>query len=180
MDKQIELSEEEFEAIEEVINIFLEKGSESDSPKFIVLTGPIASGKTTIRREKYSEKYVLIDSGELFDAFNGKGDEDPAKKAEYLMVAGIELVRRSIAMKANIVIEITADTTDRGEKLKLIVEKMASLGYEVEPQYIHCDIEECKKRNLKGRDNVSSYYSTDETLHYFMVYFTDPTPSIIS
>lgn len=170
-DKQIDLTPDELNKIESVINIFLQKGFTSNNPKFIVLAGPIASGKTTILREKYSKDYVLIDSGELLDAFNGKDGDDPEKKAGYLMIAGIELVKRSIAQKRNIVIEITADTNDKADKMKQISEKMSLFGYKTEMQYIHCDPEECEKRNLKGRDNVSSYYSTDETLHYFTVAF---------
>jgi len=171
MNKQIELTEEEFKKIEDVINNFLQKGAANDSPKFVVLTGSIASGKTTIRKEKYSKDYVLIDSGELFDSFDAKNNENTEKKSGHMMIAGIELVKRSITEKRNIVIEITADTPEKGDKLKQIIDKMSSLGYKAEIEAIYCDVEECQRRNAKGRDNMSSYYSTDETLHYFMVAF---------
>ena len=168
MDKKIELTVDEFKKVEEIINNFLQKGSPDNPPKFIALTGPIASGKTTILREKYSKDYVLIDSGELFDAFDEK---DTEKKAGYMMVTGIELVKRSIAEKKNIIIEVSADTTDKGDKLKQIIDQMTLLGYKAEIVVIYCDAGECQKRNEKGRNNMSSYYSTDETLHYFIVAF---------
>ena len=105
MNKQIELSEDEFKKIGNVINDELQKGEPGDPPKFIALTGPIASGKTTIRRTKYSSGYVLIDSGELFDIFKKNELEDSQEKTEaYLMVAGIDLVKRSIDEKKNIII----------------------------------------------------------------------------
>lgn len=167
MNKQIEFTEDEFKKVGNVIDNYLQKGEQDNPPKFIAITGPIASGKTTIRKEKYPTGYVLIDSGELFDAF-AEGSE---KRPDYMMVAGIELVKRSITEKRNIIIEITADTTDKGEKLKQITDKMTALGYKAEIEFIYCDAEECQKRNVKGRGNVSSFYSTDETLHYFFVAF---------
>ena len=171
MDKKIELNIDESNKIEEVINSFLIKGVTDNPSKFIAIIGPIASGKTTYRRETYPEDYVLIDSGELFDAFNGDKDNDPERKSEYLMVTGIELVKRSISEKKNIMIEVNIDTDEKRKQLQNITDRMESLGYEIKIEVIDCDLEQCKERNLKGRDNVSSYYSTDETLHYFDIYF---------
>ncbi len=172
MDKQIKLTGDELEKIDNVINGFLQNGARDNPPKFIILTGPIASGKTTIRREKYSKDYVLVDSGELFDIFKANFSAANSEKLEeYLMVTGIELVKKSINEKKNIVIEISADTKDKGERMISIYDKMTSLGYKSEISVIDCDLEECQRRNEKGRDNVSSYYSTDETLHYFILAF---------
>lgn len=174
IDKKIKLNKEEIKKIDEVISGFLEKGIKDNPPKFIVITGPIASGKTTYRRETYPKDYVLIDSGELFDifdAFDGKSNKNSERKAEYLMVTGIELVKQSILEKKNIIIEITTDSNGRLENLKKITDKMELLGYQIKVEVINCDLEECQKRNQKGRDNVSSYYSTDETIHYFLVCF---------
>lgn len=172
MEKRIELTPEEFGKVNEVVSRFVQSGTVSTEPVMVIVTGPIASGKTTIRREKYSQGYTLIDSGELMDAY--KDEVASEEKLEgLLMVTGTELVRRAVTEKRNIVIEITADTPEKAKRVEEITDKMTSLGYKVEIEYVDCDAEECQRRNEKGRDNVSSYYSSDETLHYFLVYFTN-------
>jgi hypothetical protein len=66
--------------IEEVIDSFLRKGRQDNPPKFVVLAGGVGSGKSTVRREKYSEGYVLIDAGELLDAFEENTQEHETAK----------------------------------------------------------------------------------------------------
>ncbi|MGB8493960.1 MAG: hypothetical protein WCE53_06125 [Candidatus Acidiferrum sp.] len=75
-----------------------------------------------IRREKYPQDYVLIDAEELLDIFTENKSGDDAKKMEqHAMVAGIELVTKSIAEKRNIVIEILGD---KKEPINSIKDKM--------------------------------------------------------
>jgi len=68
MDKKIEFTADEFKKIEKVVNDFLQNGGLNDPPKFVILTGPIASGKTTVRNEKYSKDYVLVKEDRLEEA----------------------------------------------------------------------------------------------------------------
>lgn len=170
MDKKIELTPNEFGKVNEIVTRFAHEGDVREEPTLVIVMGPIASGKTTRRRQLYGKGFVLVDSGELFDAFRS-GEENQEKLEGLLMVAGTELVRRSVTERRNIVIEVSADTPEKGEKVKKIADTMTGLGYKVSIDYVECDPEECQRRNEKGRDNVSSYYSTEETMHYFFIYF---------
>lgn len=170
----VKLSGEEFIKIHEVVDSFLKKGDQGNPPKFVILMGPIASGKTTIRREKYADGYVLVDSGELSDIFS-ENTKDTELIENYLIVAGTELVRQAVELKKNIIIEIIGDKED---PMKNVVSKMVEIGYKPEIIYIGCDLEECIRREeARGRSNVSSFYSQDETLMYFLRYFANSLES---
>jgi hypothetical protein len=122
---KIKLGSDELERIEKVIDSFLRKGKQDYPPTLVVLAGSVASGKTTIRREKYPQDYVLIDAGELLDIFTENKSGDDAKKMEqHAMVAGIESVTKSIAEKRNIVIEILGDNK---EPINSIVDNMMAM-----------------------------------------------------
>jgi hypothetical protein len=36
------------------------------APRFVLIMGPIAAGKTTIRKSKFGRGYVLIDAADIF------------------------------------------------------------------------------------------------------------------
>ena len=156
---------------EEVVDSFLLKGKQDNPPKFVVIAGPVATGKTTLRRKKYAQNYVLVDSGELFDIFiANKSGEDAEKMKQRSVTIGAELVSRSIAQRRNIVIEILGDLE---EPKKTILPKMTSLGYEIEIEFIECDLKEALRREeARGRDNMSAYYSQSDTLLYFTTAFS--------
>jgi predicted kinase len=151
---------------EEVVDGFLLKGKQDTPPMFVVIAGPVGTGKTTFRREKYAQDYVLIDAGELFDIYTADKSGDEAEKMEQrAMAAGVELVERSVGQRRNILIEILGD---QEEPKKSILPKMASLGYQTKIEFIDCDVEEALRREKAGgRDNMSAYYSQDSTLLYF-------------
>jgi KaiC/GvpD/RAD55 family RecA-like ATPase len=168
--QQLQSKTIKFGSDEEVIDSFLLKGKQDTPPKFVVIAGPVGTGKTTCRREKYAQDYVLIDAGELFDIYITDKSGDEAEKMEQrAMAVGVELVTRAVGQRRNIVIEILGD---QEEPKKSILPKMASLGYQTKIEFIDCDVEEALRREKAGvRDNMSAYYSQDGTMLYFTTAF---------
>lgn len=168
--EQLQSKTIKFGSDKEVIDSFLLKGKQDYPPRFIVIAGPVGTGKTTFRRKKYAEDYVLIDAGELFDIYIADKSGDEAEKMEQrAMAVGVELAARSIGQRRNIVIEILGD---QEEPKKSILPKMTSLGYQTDIEFIDCDVEEALRREKAGgRDNMSAYYSQSETLLYFTTAF---------
>ncbi len=129
-----------------------------ESPRIVVLMGGPASGKTTIRKSKFGKGYVLVDAAEIFTSLEGWEDQDfPGELEEPLSIIGPLIAQQAVRERRNIVTEII------GEEFAptvALLEAMKSIGYTVEGQYIHCDVEEAMKRNLsRGSDSISAYFA---------------------
>lgn len=162
------LDVEKYLLVKKAEDDFLNKSPVEEKPKFVVLGGPIGVGKTTIRREKYSEGYVMIDSEDAFQAVK-KFENDPEQTHLYLQVLGMELVARAIAERRNIIIEVLLDTVD---PIQAIIEKMKGVGYDVQVVAIQNDVETSWQNNLKrGKDNVSALYTQELTMSWFVSHF---------
>lgn len=129
-----------------------------ESPRIVVLMGGPASGKTTIRKSKFSKGYVLIDAAEIFTSLEGWEEQDfPGELEQPLSIIGPLIAQQAVRERRNIVTEII------GEEFAptvALLEAVKSIGYTVEVQYINCGIEEAMKRNLsRGNDSISAYYA---------------------
>jgi hypothetical protein len=130
-------------------------------PKFVLLMGGVAAGKTTIRKQKYSQGYVVLDAGEIFlnlsrGVYYNFGDifEEP------LDLIGYGIAFKAIQQRRNIVTEITGGGPDGYDQSKAVLDAMLSVGYKVEVMYVHCDVEAAAQRNVdRGDDNISAYYA---------------------
>src|SRR3990167_2794191 len=94
--KTVEFSGEEFEKITEIAETFLKLGISGNPPKLVILTGGVGSGKTTIRRQKYSKGYVNFDFGEILTVVKRAVGEDDPKLTSYVSLACDLILRECI------------------------------------------------------------------------------------
>lgn len=161
-------SAEEYLPILKLVETFVEKGASETPPKFVVFTGGIASGKTTIRRQRYANGYVNFDFGDVLAAAKKLFGEENPKLTTFAVIACGMILRQSLDARKNIVIEIIGDNKALFDP---VFKKMGDIGYKCEICFINCDPVEGYKRHLKAvaedKDYLSSYFYQDATLEYF-------------
>ena len=148
-----------FDVNEEVEKYFDDSSiPEKDYPDFVLLCGGVCAGKTTIRRQKYSKGYVLIDAAEIFLSLSrGAYYNFGAAFEEPLEWIGSYVAWKAVSERRNIVTEMICGSR---ENIEAVIEAMRSIGYKIDIVYVHCEIEEAMKRNLeRGDDNISAHYT---------------------
>ena len=142
------------------INRFFDDSSivRSAPPRFVVLMGGPASGKTTMRQLHFSTGYVLVDAGEIFLNLSlGELFPFPGPLEESMEAVGRGVAERAIAERRHIVTELIGSDV---KPTKALLQAMSAIGYKVELHGITCDIEVALQRNEnRGDDSISAYYS---------------------
>lgn len=152
------ISADQRRALAQEVLRLLSAASPTNDPVAVVLMGGVAAGKTTIRRQKYSQGYVLIDAAEIFiHLCYGQDLDFPGPLEEQLDLVGGALAYKALSEKRPIVTEIIGDdprsTTEFLESLK-------SIGYSIEIVGLTCDVESAIARNeSRDIDNISAYYA---------------------
>ncbi|SRR6266446_907757 len=127
-------------------------------PRIVILMGGPAGGKTTIRKQRYSTGYVLVDAAEIFLSLS-RGEFFPFPEAfeEPMQIIGGLVAQRAISERRHIVTELIGSEFEPTEAL---IDAMFAIGYRIDVQAITCDIEEAQRRNLsRGDDCISAYYA---------------------
>lgn len=161
-------SSEELLKIDNLAKSFWEIGISETTPKFIILTGSVGSGKTTIRKQQFSKHYVNFDFGDVVTKIRKEFDEDNSRLANFTALASDIILRESIRTKKNLVIEII----DVDDKLVYpVINKMKDIGYDVTIQHISSGPAESYKRHLtavkENKDYLSAYFTYEATLSFF-------------
>lgn len=129
-----------------------------EPPRFTVLMGGVAAGKTTIRKQVYSAGFVLVDAAEIFLSLS-RGEEFPFPEyfEEPMQIIGSLVALRAVTERRHIVTElIGADF----EPTKGLLEAMRAIGYRIDIQAITCDIKVAEQRNASRRpDDISCFYA---------------------
>lgn len=112
----------------ELVESFCNRGNIEEPPKFVIVSGGPAAGKTTARHQEFPTGYVHFDGGEIVLAMNKLFDSEDPKMPAYLSFAGEYIVGTAISEKKNIVIEIIGDDYNL---LQPVIEKMIEVGYKV-------------------------------------------------
>ncbi len=129
-----------------------------EESRLIILMGGPAVGKTTIRKQRYSKGYVLVDAAEIFLSLS-RGEFFPFPDAfeQPMDIIGSLVARRAISERRHIITElIGADY----ELTKELIKAMRAIGYLISVQAVRCTFEEAQRRNLaRGDDDISCYYA---------------------
>lgn len=126
------------------------------SPVAVILMGGVCAGKTSIRKQKYSSGYVLIDAADIFLSLS-RGEFFPFPEAfqEPMDLIGRLITRRALSERRNIVTEIIRADAELTHRL---IEALKRIGYRVKLVAIHCESEEGMRRNAsRSDDNISAY-----------------------
>jgi hypothetical protein len=166
------ISGEEFIQIANAVEPFFKDVGPSEPPQFVLITGGTGAGKTTLRREKFSEGYVNFDFAEISKAIEKAVGEKHPRLIEYSFWGCDIVFKECILEKKNIVVEIIGDNYDQ---ISILINKMKEVGYEVKLNTVTCDIEEAYQRHIKAtkedKDYMSSYFSDELTLLSIYTYF---------
>jgi len=166
--KGSQFTSEEYLKISELAKLFWEKGISENPPKLVIFMGGVGSGKTTIRKQKYSTGYVHFEFGEIFNTIKKEFGEDNTKLSSYATMASYMILGESLENRRNIVIEIIGDNYDI---ITPVIDKMKEKGYEVLLKSITCDIAEAYERHLNAvkedSDYLSAYFTQETTLSFF-------------
>lgn len=132
--------------------------SMAESPKIVILMGGVASGKTTMRKEKYGSGFVVVDAVEVFlNLSRGGYYPFPEHFDKPMNFVGRVVAATAVMERRNIVTEIIG--VDREPTMQLI-DAMTSIGYKVEVVGVTCDVNEAAIRNENREDDaISAYYA---------------------
>ena len=149
----------EFNIKNEVGRLFDESSKSSLQPTAVILMGGIASGKTTLRKQKYSRGYALIDAGDVFlNLSRGEFLPFPGPLESAIEVVGRAATKRALSERRNIVTEIIGADQQPTEQL---TSSLATIGYKVEIVLLTCTPEEAAKRNAERNleESISAHFS---------------------
>ena len=150
-------------ALLKIIEDFCVRGKQEKIPQFLVIMGGTGVGKTTIRKTTYADGWVIADPNDIFQAV--KKTIGPEGDIPYVYFAGVEIVRRAINERRNILIEVIGDKL---EPLKKVLDGMEAIGYKLDLKAIYNDIEKSWQNNLnRDKDNTSALYTQDEVYSWF-------------
>src|SRR3989344_4440071 len=122
----VQFNGEEFLKLAAIAKSFVDKGTSENPPKFVIIMGGVASGKTTLRRRDYSRGFVHVDPGDIFAILRKTMEEDDPKMRPSMAFASELLLEQALDERKNIVTEIVSIPI---EILKPIMDKMTGRGY---------------------------------------------------
>lgn len=152
--------EKDLKIIENVAETFLEKGDSSTPPQFVILTGGVASGKTTIRRQKFGKDFVHVDYGDVYTSLKKKINLDETNLLKAAFQATNNILYECLISQFNIVTEVIGDNESA---LTPIIDEMRELGYKVSVNFIECDPVIAYQRHLKAVKEYPDYWSANFT-----------------
>jgi hypothetical protein len=131
--------------------------SNESGPHFVLLMGGVATGKTTLRRQRYSKGYVVVDAAEIFGRFSqGAYLPFPDALQDPMEIIGSRVAKQAVHERRHIVTEIIGATV---EPVKYLIDTMKNAGYEVDVQVVFCDLQESILRGANRGDSISAYYA---------------------
>jgi dephospho-CoA kinase len=149
----------EFNIKNEVGRLFDESSKSSLQPTAVILIGGIASGKTTLRKQKYSRGYVLIDAGDMFlNLSRGEFLPFPGPLESAMEVVGQAATKRALSERRHVVTEIIGADEQATDEL---TNSLADIGYKLEVMVLTCSPDEAAKRNANRNieESISAHYS---------------------
>ncbi len=142
------------------INRYFDDSSLPDGAdsRIVIFMGGVACGKTTLRKQRYSTGFVLVDAAEIFlNLSRGSFFPFPEAFEEPMQIIGSIVAKRAIAERRHIVTELIGAEL---QPAKDLIDAMLAIDYKVDLQAITCDVKEAQRRNLNRSDDcISAYYA---------------------
>lgn len=158
---------EKKEKLSEVARCFID-GKQKKESKFVIVTGGVGAGKTTLIENKYSEDFLHFDAELIEKKVKEKFNFKSKEFHRFVLLAGGLILQQVLRSNRNIVIEVIGNDKDKLEKLIKLIE---NAGYRVLVEYVEADPREAYERHLKAVEEdseyKSAYYTQDQTI--FMV-----------
>ena len=143
----------------EVDRLFDDSSLPADGqPVAVIISGGVAAGKTTVRKQDYATGHVLIDAADIFLSLS-RGEFFPFPEAfqEPMDLIGRLVAKRALSERRSIVTEIVGAEV---EPVQQLIDALRSIGYSVQGAHITCDVEEAVRRNAsRADDDISAYYA---------------------
>lgn len=124
----------------------------------VIIMGPPAACKTTLRKAKFTSGYVVIDSADVFLRLClGRNLDFPGELETPMDVLGSLIATQAVEERRNLVVEVIPIEDERALEL---INALNEAGYKTNLVYPHCSLEECRRRNdNRGPDDISAYFA---------------------
>ncbi len=128
-----------------------------EDPVLTLIMGPICSGKTTIRREKFAHGFVLVDAAQLFIDLGGTDLDFPSALEYQMEYIGAAVSSRAVDGRMNIVTELVGAEIG---PVRELIDAMGSVGYRINIVGVNAELSACLEREeSRTQDNVSAYFA---------------------
>lgn len=150
-------------SLDDEVDAWFDDSSRSDlaaevPPRFVLVCGTPVSGKTRLRRDKFTQGFVTVDAGDVFRRLE-KGEivDFPGEFEWMLDLIGPMVTERAISERRHIVTEVFGCDP---EETTALLNLMKAVGYTTELAFVRGSIEQAELWNRsRDPDNVSSYYT---------------------
>jgi hypothetical protein len=159
----VSFSGEEYIKAIGIAQSFLDKGKIEENPEFVFVLGIVGAGKTTTRKNDFSDGFVNFEFGEILSQTRKIIGDSDQKIDAYLSLVPTLILHEALEKKYNIVTEIIGDNH---EVITAISDKVKEKGYQVSVQFVHCEPMEAYKRHLAATKSDSSYFSSAFTQEF--------------
>jgi hypothetical protein len=149
-----------FHIADEVARFFDMPSYATDGPpRFVVILGGVAVGKSRFRRDRYGHGFVTIDAGEIFlNLSRGAFYPFPSDLEEPMNLIGAWVAAQAFQERRNVVTELILN--EQKDSIIRIIEAVRSLGYRIEAETLSCDMTLALEHNAtRGQNNISAYYT---------------------
>jgi len=166
----------QFDLKAEINRLFDESSKRAgDEPAAVILMGDPATGKTTMRKQRYASGHVLIDAGDIFLSLSRRESLPfPGPLADAMEIVGRAVTQRALSERRNIVTEIIGAEQPLTEQLLTALE---NIDYQVQVAALTCAPEEAVRRNAE-RDieaSISAYYAE----HFQRAWIIDASAELV-
>lgn len=125
-------------------------------PELVLIMGGVGAGKSTLRKDKFTKGYVVLDAGEIYSFCIEEEYHEFDVVKDLIEIIGGWIAEKSIKEKRSIVVEMIGDSK---EDIEALITAMRSVGYKLKLQFVSCDPAEAYRRHLKAVEDDKSYIS---------------------